>query len=189
MARDHQWTGFFFVRLSRLWKHWKYERKGVSEQLFLCVKRALKSLSLTLWLVFDEFLHLALFERVHHISQAALASLRGAQSWSGAGFAPRPHGPLLLLLLLLTGWGRRVVLGVGAQGQAFTAILILTERRKERQGVKQSNKQAFTNYFVLFLSVEACLDLLSSSSAHLYCGKSLSLSLPLSVWSLFRQNH
>lgn len=157
--------------------------------LRMWVKTRINSPSLTLWLVLDEFLHLALFERVDHVGQTALASLRGAQSWSGAGFAPRPHGPLLLLLLLLTGWGRRVVLGVGAQGQAFTAILILTKRRRERQGVKQSDKQPFANYFVLFLSVEACLDLLSSSSAHLYCRKSLFLSLPLSVWSLFRQNH
>lgn len=147
-------------------------------------QNVLNSPSLTLWLVLDELLHLALFERVDHVGQAALASLRGAQSWSGAGLAPWPHGPLLLLLLLLTGWGRRVVLGVGAQGQAFTAILILTETQRERQGVKQSDKQAFTNYFVLFLSVEACLDLLSSSSAHLYYRKSLFLSLPVGLKSL-----
>lgn len=76
------------------------------------------------------------------------------------------------------------MLGVGAQGQAFTAIVILTRRRRERPGVKQSNKQAFTNYFILFLSVEACLGLLSSSSAHLYCRKSLSLCLCRSEVSL-----
>lgn len=76
------------------------------------------------------------------------------------------------------------MLGVGAQGQAFTAILILTERQRERLGVKQSDKQAFTNYFVLFLSVEACLDLLSSSSAHLYCRKSFSLFASVGLKSL-----
>ncbi len=156
-------------------------------KLRMWVRTRINSPSLTLWLVLDEFLHLALFERVDHVGQTALASLRGAQSWSGAGFAPRPHGALLLLLL--TGWGRRVVLGVGAQGQAFTAILILKQRRRERKGVKQSDKQPFANYVVLFLSVEACLVLLSSSSAHLYCRTSLFLSLPLSVWRLFRQNH
>lgn len=180
----YHWTGYIVVWLARLWKH----AANLSESWGCESRHVLNSPSLTLWLVLDEFLHLALFERVDHVSQTALASLRGAQSWSGAGFAPGPHGPLLLLLLL-TGWGRRVVLGVGAQGQAFTAILILTQRWRESQGVKQSDKQAFTNYFVLFLSVEACLDLLSSSSAHLYCRKSLFLSLPLSVWSLFRQNH
>lgn len=46
-----------------------------------CVsKRVLNSASLTFWLILDEFLHLALFERVDHVGQTALASLRSAQS-------------------------------------------------------------------------------------------------------------
>lgn len=47
--------------------------------------------SLTFWLVLDQLLHLALFQCVYHVCQAALASLGGPQGAHGR--APVAAGP------------------------------------------------------------------------------------------------
>ncbi len=71
------------------------ERRGAREMVGSCRshiwlhKRPLSSL--TFWLVLDQLLHLALFQCVHHICQAALASLGGPQGTRGR--APVAAGP------------------------------------------------------------------------------------------------
>lgn len=82
--------------------------------------------SLTFWLVLDQLFHLALFQCVYHIRQAALASLRGskgAHDWAAVA-----AGPSSTSAFLFAWWGS-IVLGIRTQG-APLAILLLEKGRR-----------------------------------------------------------
>lgn len=82
--------------------------------------------SLTFWLVLDQLFHLALFQCVYHIRQAALASLRGSEGAHGR--AAVAAGPSPTSAFLFAWWGS-VVLGIRTQG-APLAILLLEKGRR-----------------------------------------------------------
>lgn len=83
--------------------------------------------SLTFWLVLDQLFHLALFQCVHHVCQAALAPLGGPQG--ARGRAPVAAGSSPASTLLFARWGR-IVLGVRTQGAPLNDVLVLEGRGK-----------------------------------------------------------
>lgn len=82
--------------------------------------------SLTFWLVLDQLFHLALFQCVYHIRQAALASLRGSKGAHGQ--AAVAAGPSPTSAFLFAWWGS-IVLGIRTQGAPLAIVLLEKGRR------------------------------------------------------------